>query len=119
MFPYRPEGPARQGGQAVNTVTVNRAAWDGPDDLPDDAVIVNAPRPLTGLVTWTGQFRHGVFYAAAPRVPGGPDPFERFGWRRDDAWSVEFIDNAEIERRVMAKVAEYDTTLEEVGLTVT
>jgi hypothetical protein len=100
------------------TVLVNAADWDGSDDYPDDAVIVNAPRPLTGVVTWTGQFRHGVFYAAAPQVPGGPDPWERFGWRRDDASRVEFITNTEIAARVQAKLDEYGTTLEEVGLTV-
>lgn len=105
----------------TNRVLVNHADWDGPADLPDDAVIVNAPRPLAGLVTWTGQFRHGIFYAAAPWRPGGlgQHPAEWFGWTRDDAWPVEFITNAEIELRVLAKFAEYGYDSEdEAGVTI-
>ncbi len=101
----------------MRIVTVNVADWDAPADLPDDAVIVNAPRPLSGVVTWDGRFRHGIFYAAAPHAPGGPDPFEYFGWRADDASQVVFITNADIEAQVNAKLAEYDTTLTELGMT--
>jgi hypothetical protein len=52
--------------------------------------VVNAPRPLPGEVTWTGDFRHGVFYAAGPR--------EMFGesWDDLDAWPVQAITNIEI-----------------------
>jgi hypothetical protein len=91
----------------MKTVLVNVADWDGPPYLPDDAMIVNAPRPLLGLVSWQGKFRHGIFYAAAPKVDGGPDPAERFRWEADDARQVEFIDDAEIERRCLAKAAEF------------
>jgi hypothetical protein len=107
-------------------VLVNQAAWDGPD-LPEGWLIVNAPRPLLGKKTWTGQFRHGVFYAA------GPDPaqlaegsFERGiaegrvrSWKSDDAWPVVFTSNAEIERQVLAKFAEYGYASEdEAGVTI-
>jgi hypothetical protein len=40
----------------LEQVLVNRADWDGPE-VPEGAVIVNAPRPLTGVVTWEGKFR--------------------------------------------------------------
>jgi len=93
---------------------VNRAAWDGPD-LPEGWSIVNAPRPLAGEKTWTGKFRHGIFYAA------GPTSDERLArlWEADDAWPVVFTDNAEIERRVMAKLAEYGySTPDEISSTV-
>ena len=100
----------------METVLVNRADWWTPPnvDVPEDWKIVNAPRPLLGPLTWTGEFRHGVFFAAGP----ADDEVLARSWKADDAWPVEFIDNAEVERRVMAKLAEYETTLEEVGLTV-
>lgn len=34
------------------------------DYAPGEYVFFNAARPLYGGVTWTGDFRHGVFYAA-------------------------------------------------------
>ena len=108
----------------MHKLLVNTADWDGPPGLPDDAMIVNAPRPLNGVTTWQGHFRHGVFYAAAPKVEGGPDPDEYFGWTRDDAWQIEFITDAEIKRRALAKAAEPrygyadQAALEADGLTV-
>ena len=35
-----------------------------PGNVPDTWEIYNAPRPLYGHVTWQGNFRHGIFYAA-------------------------------------------------------
>ncbi len=97
----------------LRTVLVNVASWTGVPDIPDGWLIGNAPRPISGQITWTGDFRHGIFYAAAPEVPGGT-----FGWAADDAWLVEFITNEEIERRVDAKLAEYDySSPEEAGMT--
>jgi hypothetical protein len=99
---------------ARGTVLVNVAAWDGPADIPEGWKIANAPRPLAGERTWDGQFRHGIFYAAAPQVVGGT-----FGWAADDAWPVEFIDNAEITRRVLAKFATYGyASAEDAGVTI-
>jgi hypothetical protein len=109
----------------MNEVLVNRADRTEAPDLPDGWVIVNAPRPLMGLETWTGPFRHGIFYAA------GPDPstvtgFDReqaerrvASWRSDDAWPVVFTSNAEIEQRVLAKFAEYGYgSAGEAGITI-
>jgi hypothetical protein len=97
------------------TFYVNVATWDGPTDLPADWRIANAPRPLSGERMWTGECRFGTFYAAGPleRFAGG-----RWGWQADDARLVEFIDNDEIERRVLAYLREhwnYDS-LEEAGV---
>lgn len=102
----------RGGVITMDEVLVNRAIWDGPE-VPDGWVIVNAPRPLLGEMGWTGGFRAGMFYAAAPEASGGS-----FGWEADDARVIRFITDAEVEERVSAKLAEYGTTLDEVGLTM-
>lgn len=105
-------------------VLVNVADWDGPE-VPDGWMIVNAPRPLAGEKTWTGQFRHGVFYAAGPnQMPAGGRDREQAvrivaSWDADDAWPVVFTTNAEIEEHVRVRVAEHGyKSLDEVGLTV-
>jgi hypothetical protein len=94
-------------------VLVNRAAWETPEPIPDDWAVANAPRPIAGRITWTGQFRHGTFYAAGPYTPE-----LTASWCRDDAWPVTFTDNAEIARKVEAKLAEYETTLDELGMSM-
>ena len=35
-----------------------------PADVPENATIYNAPRPLVGQTMWTGDFYAGVFYAS-------------------------------------------------------
>ncbi len=57
-------GPARPG-----EVVVNLAAWAPPEAIPEGWLVVNAPRPVGGEMTWEGEFRHGLFYAAAPPGP--------------------------------------------------
>lgn len=103
---------------ALPLVRANVAAWDGPTapDVLPEWVVVNAPRPLPGRVTWEGSFRCGIFYAAGP-----PDDFDQLGdaWRRLDARQVELLDNAEVERRVRAYlVANGYETPEVLGLTI-
>jgi hypothetical protein len=106
-----------------NEVLVNVEQWDGPPlDGPlfgDGWVLVNAPRPLAGPVTWTGHFRHGTFYATGPG-PGTEDG-DRLAklWAADDAWPVVFTTNAAIEEAVLAKFAEYGYgSAEEAGVTI-
>jgi len=88
----------------LRKILVNEADWDErpPNAIPEFWLIVNAPRPLAGPITWTGQFRHGIFYAAAPEILPGT-----FGWAADDAWLIQFITNDQIEKLVLAKFAEY------------
>lgn len=45
-------------------ITILRLADPRPIDVPADALIFNAPRPLAGHVGWQGEFRHGRFYVA-------------------------------------------------------
>jgi hypothetical protein len=98
----------------METVLVNRADWTAPYFIPGAWHIANAPRPLLGEYIWTGAFRHGIFYAASPAVHDGT-----FGWQADGAYLVEFIDDAEIERRVLAKFAEYGyASADEAGVTI-
>jgi hypothetical protein len=84
-------------------VVVNVADWAPPVEVPEGFMVANAPRPIAGELTWTGDFRHGIFYAAHPADRDGILD----SWGADDAWPVEFIDNAEIMRRVLAKLAEH------------
>lgn len=96
------------------TVLVNVADWNPPVAIPEGYLIANAPRPLCGPITWQGEFRHGVFYAAAEASPEGSA-----SWASDDGWLIEFITNAEIERRVSAKLAEYGyASADEISSTV-
>jgi hypothetical protein len=108
----------------IDRVIVNIAEWEGPA-LPPGWIIVNAPRSLAGERTWTGDFRHGIFYAAGPdQLPAGGrerELAERVvaSWAADDAWQVVFFDDAEIERRVLAKFTEYGYKDEdEAGVTI-
>jgi hypothetical protein len=98
----------------MGQVLVNIADWDGPA-FPPGWAIVNAPRPLLGEQEWTGHFRHGVFYAAAPKARDG----YLDSWAADDAWPVVFITNEDIEDRVLAKFREYGyASAEEAGVTI-
>lgn len=79
-------------------------------------VVVNAPRPLVGRVTWTGPFAHGTFYAAGPA-----DEATSRSWMRDDAWPVELVTNLQVVEMLVRRLAEAGRTLlslESEGFTV-
>src|ERR1019366_1275537 len=88
--------PARR-----DEVVVTLAPWAPPEPIPDGWRIVNAPRPIGGEITWEGEFRHGVFWAAAPADTAG-----RFGWEALDAWPVRFITDGEIAAEVTRYLAD-------------
>lgn len=83
-------------GEHTATIQLNRWA------------VVNAPRPIPGAITWQGEFRHGIFYAAGNRADFG----ER--WNDLDAWPVEAITNLDVTERIAAMARERGTTLAEV-----
>jgi hypothetical protein len=58
--------------------------------VENNFVVYNEPRPLPGALTWVGDFRHGVFYAA-----GQLSNFEK-DWLNLDAWEVQLISNDQI-----------------------
>ncbi len=62
--------------------------------------VVNAPRPIPGEVEWTGEFRHGCFYAAGDTGKFGKT------WDDFDAWPVEEINNIQIADILSAKCKE-------------
>jgi len=107
----------------VNTVLVNTAVWQAEErpEIPAGWVVANAPRPLRAaslpngeVATWTGPFRHGVIYAAAPEVITGT-----WGWEADDAYVVELITNARIRELALVKLAAHGyATLAEAGVTM-
>jgi hypothetical protein len=101
---------------------VNIATWDEPFDpelvLSGRRLVANAQRPLAGDPTWTGEFRHGSLYAAAPEVPDALFG----GWRRDDGHLIAFTDDQQIALACFAYARkEYGFTYEalaEEGITV-
>lgn len=105
----------RQAG--MTPLLVNEATWSLPFGIPEGWVIANAPRPILGPMTWQGEFRHGVFYAAAPEVLAGPS-----GWRADDACLIVFISNEAIGKRIARKAADLGyadlAAMEDDGITV-
>lgn len=97
----------------ANEVIVNEAEWDGPE-VQAGEVVWNAPRPLFGR-TWDGKFRAGIFYAIT-----GPDD-QSFADEnvKLDARRVRFVTNADVERELLAKLAEYGyASAEDAGLTM-
>jgi hypothetical protein len=95
----------------LSVVVAHVADW--PEDRPatgEEWEVWNAPRPLVGEQEWTGDFRHGIFYAAARRKS------ERFGYYgvanfRDDARTVVVVDNATVEAETARRIAERGYTL--------
>ena len=73
--------------------------------------IVNAPRPLPAQHEWRGPFRHGVFYAASE--PWMAEQI-RPEWDALHASSVEIVDNAEIKRKIEARMAEAGEDMAEI-----
>lgn len=98
----------------TNEVVVHEAEWDGPE-VQAGEVVWNAPRPLFGR-TWDGKFRAGSFYA----ITGASDD-QRFAEEnvKLDARRVRFVTNTDVEREIIAKLAEYGyDTPEDAGLTM-
>ncbi len=61
-----------------------------PDHIPADWPIFNAPRPLYGEPTWTGDFIHGIFYATIdPSDSYGPGFITRNA--ELDAWELVWV----------------------------
>lgn len=73
-------------------VMVAAPTWDGPDNVdPATWLVYNAPRPLVGHVTWQGEFRNGIFYAAVDPTRWGADVYDDAN-RADDAREVDVVD---------------------------
>ena len=87
--------PARR-----DEVVVNLATWSPPEPIPAGWLIVNAPREIGGEITWEGDFRHGMYWAAAPA-----ETADRVGWEALDAWPVRFITDDEIAAQVALYLA--------------
>ncbi len=90
----------------INEILVHEEQWDGPQIQPGETVW-NAPRPLFGR-TWEGRFRNGIFYAITTDTD---DPRLAEENIKLDAKRVRFVNNADAERVVRAKLKEngYET----------
>ena len=58
--------------RSMKTIFFNTKEGFGTDfAIKEGWVVVNAPRPIPGTITWHGKFRHGVFFAAGSREEFG------------------------------------------------
>jgi hypothetical protein len=81
--------------------TVRNLLIERPADVPADAIIFNAPRPLYGTTTWQGDFCSGIFYAAV---------------NADDPYRMEWIkENQKLDARVLAYVPESEARQKVAG----
>ena len=74
-----------------NTVNLLRERGEVvPANVPEDALIFSAPRPLCGTTTWEGDWVCGIFFAAVT----ADDPY-RAMWLKEnknlDATKVNFV----------------------------
>ena len=75
-------------------------------DVPEGWLILNAPRPLVGTMTWSGDFLHGVFYSAI-------DPGDEFAaqsleaCRYLDAWEVIYWQYGDAIERIKQEYPQY------------
>lgn len=84
----------------MNIVYVNtNFRTPGPMLLCEGEIIVNAPRPLPGRITWEGEFLYGVHYAT-----GHPDIYGS-EWEELKAWRLVILSDAEIVERVKESIS--------------
>ena len=76
----------------------SKDGFGNPEPLLPEWEVVNAPRPIPGLVTWEGTFRHGIHYAAGLRTEFGSV------WDALDAWPCKLISNQEIIKLIALNV---------------
>jgi len=93
-------------------LTIQKLLEPRPDDIPADALIFNAPRPLCGHTHWDGEFRHGIFYVAI-----FPSDQYAEGFIREtvglDGWLCEYISEDEIRPYAEEKARENDLKVED------
>ena len=79
----------------MNEMPVRTTVSPRPAHVPAAWPIFNAPRPLCGTVTWTGEFLTGIFYAAVDPADPAAAAFIAHN-RRDAAVVVEYVAAADL-----------------------
>lgn len=94
-----------------NELTVLRVIGTRPADVPADWLIFNAPRPLYGK-EYTGDFKHGIFYAA---IDPADDHAAQFIYenQRNDGWLIQYIDQGVVDAWATKYAKENDFDLAE------
>ena len=68
---------------------------EGFKKLPHRWEVYNAPRPLYGHLSWTGDFLHGIFYVAIDPS----DDYVAENWKQEnirlDGWLLEWVSEDE------------------------
>jgi len=78
-------------------MTIIRLFDPRPEDVPSNFPIFNAPRPLIGAKQWSGDFRHGVIYAAVDITLPGAEHCIRDNVSLD-GWLCEYITSQDVEK---------------------
>jgi N12 class adenine-specific DNA methylase len=96
----------------ASELTIIRLLDPRPEDVPSDYLIFNAPRPLLGDKDWTGDFLHGIFYAAIDITSASADRTIQ-----DiidlDGWLCEYVTQADIEKWERERATVYDIRYED------
>ena len=70
---------------------------DKPVNVPENATIYNAARPLAGQLTWTGDFYAGVFYAGVDPAHDMAEEWDARNAELDATVLVYFDENQAID----------------------
>lgn len=89
-------------------VKIIRIQETRPSQIPEHYIIMNAPRPLAGQDDWTGEFQHGIFYAAVDPSPSRSGYLAFLQNVQRDGWTVEYITEEFIQATVKQYVTEKD-----------
>ena len=81
----------------MSEMTIIRLLDPRPEDVPPNFAVFNAPRPLIGAKTWSGDFRHGIFYAAIDLTLPGAERCIRDNVSLD-GWLCEYITRTDVEK---------------------
>lgn len=80
---------------------------DRPADVPADWEIYNCPRFINGDMTWTGDFRHGTFYAAIDQSQPDADLYRRRALELD-AYPCRYVSQEEVDAWFGNRCREHD-----------
>lgn len=85
-----------------------------PTQAPTGWAVYNAPRPLYGEPTWTGDFVHGIFYST---IDPTDDLAAKFAERNAelDAWVLEWVSEEQAITETLARYqAEFPAEVAEI-----
>src|SRR5262245_48568365 len=101
-----------QGERMNQEITILRLREPRPADVPNDALIFNAPRLMTGHAGWQGEFQHGRFYVAVDPSAHMAEAHIRNNVSLD-GYLCEYITDDDIRKWATEHAREHYLTVEE------